>query len=96
MIEESKYCSDVLKKHFDKEPVMTKENNEDFENSSKCCKCDNDYIDGDVKVRDHCHIADKYKVSAHRDCNVNVKLNHKISVVFHSLKIIIHILLCKI
>ena len=25
-------------------------------------------------------------LSAHRDCNINVKLNHRISVVFHNLK----------
>ena len=33
MIEESKYCSDVMKKHFNKELVITKKDNEDFENS---------------------------------------------------------------
>ena len=27
MIGESKYCSDVMKNHFNKEPVMTKEDN---------------------------------------------------------------------
>ena len=86
MIEESKYCTDVMKKHFNEELVMTNEDNKDFENSTKCWICDNDYIDGDVKVRDHCHITGKYRGSAHRDCNINVKLNHKIPVVFHSLK----------
>ena len=35
MIEESKYCSEVMKKHFNKELVMTKEDNEDFNNSTK-------------------------------------------------------------
>ena len=44
------------------------------------------YVDGDVKVRDHCHITRKYRGSAQRDCNINVKLNHKISIVFNSLK----------
>ena len=48
--------------------------------------CDNDYIDNDVKVRDHCYITGKYRVSAHRDCNVNLKLNHEIPMVFHNLK----------
>ena len=88
MIEESKYCSYVMKKYFSKELVMTKEDNEDFENenSTKCWICDNDYVDGDVKVRDHYHIAGKYRGSAHRDCNINVKLNQKIPVVFHNLK----------
>ena len=56
MIEESKYSSDVMKKHFNKELVMTKEDNEDFENSTECWVCDNDYTDCDVKVRDPCHI----------------------------------------
>ena len=32
MIEESKYCSEVMKKHFNKELVMTKEDNQYFEN----------------------------------------------------------------
>ena len=44
MIEESKYCSDVMKKYFNKELAMTKENNEDFKNSSKCCICDKKVI----------------------------------------------------
>ena len=39
---------------------MSKEDNEDFENSTKCWICDNDYIDTD-KVRDPRHIARKYR-----------------------------------
>ena len=34
MIEESKYCSDVMKKHFSKKLVITKYDVKDFENSS--------------------------------------------------------------
>ena len=86
MIEETKYCSDVVKKHFNKEVIMTKEDNEDFTNSTKCWICENDYVDNDVKVRDHCHITGKYRGSSHRYCNINPKLNHKIHVVFHNLK----------
>ena len=44
------------------------------------------YAHNDVKVRDHCHITRKYRGSVLRDCNINLKLNHKISVVFHNLK----------
>ena len=50
MIEESKYCSKMMKKHFNKKLVMTKEDNENFKNSIKCLICDNDYIDNDIKV----------------------------------------------
>ena len=44
------------------------------------------YVDDDFKVTDHCHITEKYKSSAHRDCNIKVKLNHKIPVVFQNLQ----------
>ena len=45
VIEESKYCSDVMEKYFSKELVMSKKNNEDFENSTKCWICYHYYID---------------------------------------------------
>ena len=57
---------------------MTKEGNENIKNSTKYWICDNDCIDNDIKVRDHCQITGKYRGSAHRDCNINLKLNHKI------------------
>ena len=38
------------------------------------------------KVRYHYHITGKYTGSAHRDRNINLKLNHKIPVIFHNLK----------
>ena len=86
MIEEGKYCSDVMKKHFSKELVMTKKDIEDIKNSTKCWICDNDYINDDVKVGDHCIITEKYRVSARRGCNTNVKSNHEIPVVFCNVK----------
>ena len=86
IIEESKHCSDVMKKYFNKELVMTKKCNKNFKNSTKCWICDNDYVDNDVKVRDHCHIIGKYRGSAHRDCNINLRLNDKLPVVFQNLK----------
>ena len=52
-----------MKEHFNKELVMNKEDNKDFDNSTKCWLCDNDYVDNDVKARDHCDINEKY-----RDC----------------------------
>ena len=70
MIEGSKYCSDVMKKHFNKELVITKDDNNNFNDSTKCWVCDNDYVNKDVKVRDHCHVNGKYRRSVHRDCNV--------------------------
>ena len=42
--------------------------------------------DNSVKVRYHYHITGKYRNSAHRDYNINSRLNHKILVVFYNLK----------
>ena len=66
---------------------MTKEDNEDFENPTKCWICDSSYFDDDVKVRAHCHITGKYTGSVYIDCNINIRLNHKIPVVFHNPKL---------
>ena len=65
---------------------MTKEDKENFENSTKCLICDNYYIDNDVKIRDHCDITEKYRGSVHRDSNASLRLNQKTSVIFHDLK----------
>ena len=65
MIEKSKYWSEVIKKHFNKVLLTTKEDNEGCKNSNKCYICDNDYVDDDVKVIDHCHITGKCTGSAH-------------------------------
>ena len=86
IIEEGKYSRYVKKRYFNQELVMAKENNNDFMNSIKCCNCDNDYVDADVKVRDYCHITGKYRGSAHKDYNINLQLNHKIPIVFQQLE----------
>ena len=59
---------------------MTEKDNKDFENSTKYWINENAYFYGNVKVRDHCQITEKYRGSAHRDCDINVKLNHKHSI----------------
>ena len=73
IIKESKICTSIIEKYFHKELVMIKKDSEDFENFTKCCICDNVYIEGDVKVRDHFHITGRYKRSPQKDCNVNIK-----------------------
>ena len=46
---------------------------------NKCWIFDTAYVDGDVKVRDHCHITGKYRGSAHRCyCNINIKLSRQV------------------
>ena len=42
MTEKNEYCSDMMKTRFNKELVMTRERDEDFENSTNCWICYND------------------------------------------------------
>ena len=95
MIKESKYCCGVMKKHFKKEFVMTKEENKNFKNSAKCWIYDNDYVVSNFKVRDNCHINGKCRGFAHRDYNINFKLNQKFLLYFTSIEILIPISFCK-
>ena len=63
----------MIKKHFNKEIVMSKKGNEVFKNSAKCLICDKDYVDNGVKVKDQCHITGKYTGgSADRDSIINL------------------------
>ena len=74
---------------------MTNVYNEDFKNSTKCWICENDYVDNDVRLRDHYHMSGNYGGSAHRGCNINLKLNQKNSCRISTQKIMIPILLCR-
>ena len=51
MVEQIKPCSRVIKKHFNKKLVMTKEDDENFESSAKFWIWDNTFIKSDVKLR---------------------------------------------
>ena len=59
IFKEYEYCRSVVKKHFNKNLVMTAEENEKFERSNICWVCDKLIDIGDNKVRDHCHITGK-------------------------------------
>ena len=60
---------------------MTKKDDEDLENSIKCRICDNNnYVDGDVKVRDHIIWLENIDF-----LRKEVKLTHKVPIVFHSI-----------
>ena len=85
MIEERKCGTDIMKKTFYQRACDAKEDDEGFENYTKCWICNKAYVEGHVKVRDHCHIIVNYRGSSHRYCNIKIKLNHKIPIVFNNL-----------
>ena len=59
-----------MKKNFNKEYVMTKEDSENFESSTKCWICDNTFVT----------LMQRY--TAHRGCNINISLNFNILIMF--------------
>ena len=89
MLEEVKYCKNIMKKEFDKQLIMTDNDELSFKLKQKCHICEEPYKDKDIRVRDHCHITGKYRGSAHQDCNLKLRLNPeeiKIPVIFHNLR----------
>ena len=46
-------------KHFNKNLIITGEDEEKFQSSNKCWICEKLIDDEDEKVRDHCHVTEK-------------------------------------
>ena len=76
----------MIKKHFNKNLIMSAEEEERFQLSNSCWICDKLFYVGHDKVRDHCHITGKYRSAAHWSCNINLKLSKKILVILHNLR----------
>ena len=45
MVKESKYCSRMMKKHFNRELVITEKHVENFGSSTKCWICDSTFAE---------------------------------------------------
>ena len=85
----SKRCLKRLKKRFNKPLKMTENDELCFKLMDKCHICNKKYTDKDVRFRDHCHITGKFRGSAHRECNLKLRIKSediKIPVIFHNLR----------
>ena len=80
IFKEYDHCRKVMKKHLNKNLVMTAEE-EQFERSNICWICGKLVDFDDNKVRDHCHIKEKnnYCGPAHWSCNINLNISKKIT-----------------
>ena len=76
----------MLKKHFNKNLIMSEEEEKTFQLSNSWWIGDKLFDVGDDKVRDHCHIRGKYRGAAHWSCKINLKLSRKVLVIFHNLR----------
>ena len=75
-----------MKKYFNKNFIMTAEEEEIFQLSNKCWICDKLLDLADEKVRGYCDISGKFRGAAHFSCNCNLKISKKVPVMFHNLR----------
>ena len=61
ILEEYDYCNGVMKNYFNKNLIMSANEEEIFQLSNKCWICNKLFDAGDEKVRDHCHITGKFR-----------------------------------
>ena len=85
MFKEYEYCKKVMKERFNKNVIMSEEQ-EEFQSSNVGWICEKLIDDDDEKVRDHCHISGKFRGAAHWSCNINLQLTKKVPVIFHNLR----------
>ena len=84
-----RFCKD-LKDHatkiidFKKKTMipLTKEEEDNYNKENTCYICKKDF--NNDKVRDHCHLTDKYRGAAHNTCNLRYKIPKNIPVIFHN------------
>ena len=75
-----------MKKHFNKNLIMSKKEEHLFQEINSCWICGKLIDHDDEKVRDHGHVIGKFKETAHRSCNINFQLTKKVPVIFHNLR----------
>ena len=68
ILKEYQYCKKVMKKHFNKNLIISEEE-EQFQSSNACWICEKPIDNDDEKVGDHCHITRKFRGAAHWSCN---------------------------
>ena len=86
ILKEYKYCKKVMNKHFNKNLIMSEEEEHLFQQSNSCWICKKLIDNDDEKVRDHCHVTGKFRGAAHGSCNINLQSSKKVPVIFHSLR----------
>ena len=73
-----------MKKHFNKNLIMTEKEEEQFQWSDSSWICEKLTDNDDEKVRGHCHITRKFRGAVHWSCNLNLQLNKNVPVIFHN------------
>ena len=65
ILEEYKYCKKVMKEHFNKNLIMSEEEEYLIQQSNRCWIYKKIINDDNERARDHCHITSKFRGAAH-------------------------------
>ncbi|GBC54430.2 hypothetical protein RIR_jg40582.t1 [Rhizophagus irregularis DAOM 181602=DAOM 197198] len=85
MLNEAEAIRNEFRNPMEMMPLTTQEQ-VSYDNAINCWICRNP-LDGN-KVRDHCHITERYRGAAHRGCNLDLSIKPRemhIPVIFHNL-----------
>ena len=86
ILEEYKYCKKIMEEYFNKNLIMTEEEENLFQKSNNCWICKKLIDNDEEKVRDHCHVTGKFRSAPHWDCNIYFQLTKNVPVIFHNLR----------
>ena len=76
----------VMKKHFNKNLIMSEEEEHLFQLSNSYWICEKLIDNDEEKVRDNCHVTENCRGAAHWSCNINPQLTKKVPIIFHNLR----------
>ena len=65
ILKEYKYCKKVMNKHFHNNLIMSQKEEHLLQQSNSCRICKKLIHNGEEKVRDHCHLTDRFRGAAH-------------------------------
>ncbi|XP_022784275.1 uncharacterized protein LOC111324871 [Stylophora pistillata] len=75
----------IYKNHPPKKMIFTDGDAKIFEKATCCWICEEDFMAGEEKVRDHCHYTGKFRGAAHDECNLKFRRPKFTPVIFHNL-----------
>ena len=77
VLKEYEYCKKLMKKHFNKSLIITKDEEEQYQSNNNCWICKKLIDHDNEKVRDHCYVTGRFRGAAQLSCNTNLQLTEK-------------------
>src|SRR2546426_12287285 len=76
IFEEEKQIDEYMKEFYQSKMILTKDDWKIYNQAECCYVCKESFTDENYKVRDHCHVTNKFRGPACNRCNLQMKLTH--------------------